>query len=61
MQLIAVDPYVGVQVNRKELNKKFMMILNCKKPFGLHDLYKIIQHCKYESLVAQVRNNANHW
>ena len=26
-------------MNRKELNKTFMMILNYKKPFGLHGLY----------------------
>ena len=32
----------GIQMNRKELTKTFMMISNWKKPFGLHGLYKAI-------------------
>ena len=28
-------------MKRKELTKKIIMILNWKKPFGLHGLYKI--------------------
>ena len=30
-------------MKREELTEIFMMILNCKKPFGLHGLYKIFQ------------------
>ena len=29
-------------MNQKELSKTFIMILNWKKPFGLHGLYKNI-------------------
>ena len=32
----------GIQMNRKELTKTSMVFLNCNKPFGLPDLYKII-------------------
>ena len=31
---------VGIQKNQKELIKTFMAILNWKKSFGLHGLYK---------------------
>ena len=31
---------MGIEMNRKELSKTFMMILNWNYPFGLHDLYK---------------------
>ena len=32
----------GIQMNRKELIKTLMVVLNCNKPFGFPDLYKII-------------------
>ena len=31
---------MGIQMNRKDLTKTFMLILNWNKPFGLRDLYK---------------------
>ena len=37
--ILAVDPYVGIQMSRKELTKTFMMILNWKTPFSLHGSY----------------------
>ena len=33
---------IGIQMKRKELIKKFMMILYWKKTFGFHDLYENI-------------------
>ena len=33
---------IGIQMKWKELTKKFMMISNWKKRFGLHGLYKKI-------------------
>ena len=35
-------PNIGIQMKRRELTKTFLMILNWKKPFGLHSLYKNI-------------------
>ena len=31
---------MGIQMNRKDQTKTFMIIFNLKKPFGLHGLYK---------------------
>ena len=39
---MAVHPYHGIQMKRKEPNETFMMISNWKKTFDLHGFYKII-------------------
>ena len=44
---MVVAPYgIGIQLNQEELTETLMLILNWNKPFGLHDLYKIIQRYK---------------
>ena len=40
---MAVDPYMGILMKRKEFTWTFMVISNWKKPFDLHDLYQNIQ------------------
>ena len=49
------DPYIGIQMNQKDLTKTFMMIANWLKPFGLHSLYKNIQRFK---VLRSSANNA---
>ena len=39
---MAVDHNKGIQMKQKVLTKTFMMILNWKRPFDLHSLYKNI-------------------
>ena len=38
---MAADPYIGIQMNQKQLTKTFMMIPNWRKTFGPHGLCKI--------------------
>ena len=40
---MAVDHNIGIQMEKKELAKAFMMISNWKYSFGLHVFYKLIQ------------------
>ena len=37
---------IGIQMNRKELSKSFMMFSHWKKPFDFHDLYKQLQRIR---------------
>ena len=37
---MAVDPYIGIQMNQKELTKTIMVISNWRKHFALHGLHE---------------------
>ena len=47
---LGMHMHIDIQVKREELTQSFMMISNWKRPFSLHDLYKIFQRCKGWSL-----------